>query len=85
MLLGDIEGSALGSDDGMLLGDIEGTALGSDDGIVLGSDEGSDDGTVLGAEVGQPAAHSKLAPVPADSCVYVQVQVALLLPAVDSL
>ena len=69
----------------MLLGDIEGTALGSDDGTVLGSDEGSDDGTVLGAEVGQPAAHSKLAPVPADSCVYVQVQVALLLPAVDSL
>ena len=64
----------------MLLGE-----LGSDDGIVLGSDEGWDDGTVLGAEVGQPAAHSKLAPVPADSCVYVQVQVALLLPAVDSL
>ena len=59
--------------------------MGSDDGTVLGSDEGSDDGTVLGAEVGQPAAHSKLAPVPADSCVYVQVQVALLLPAVDSL
>ena len=66
-------GAALGSDDGMLLGDIEGTVLGSDDGIVLG------------AEVGQSAAHSKLAPVPADSCVYVQVQVALLLPAVDSL
>ena len=70
---GTVLGSDEGTDDGMLLGDIEGTVL------------GSDDGTVLGAEVGQPAAHSKLAPVPADNCVYVQVQVALLLPAVDSL